>query len=147
MEFNIYQTIAGNLVSSAVKLLEKTYISGKKGIFFSPITERMELVNKALWTFSTNSFIPHGDKKIGFEDQQPIYFTDNFVNPNGASVLVLVDTFDLLNKSYENFEKIILIFEDVSKIDEVNELYRDLKADGKHVNYWKQSQKGWEKLS
>ena len=82
MEFSIYQAVSGNLTSVVVRLLEKTYLSGKKGVFFSPITERVELINKTLWTFSTNAFIPHGDKKMGFEDQQPIYFTDTFKNPN-----------------------------------------------------------------
>ncbi|MBQ7674433.1 MAG: DNA polymerase III subunit chi [Alphaproteobacteria bacterium] len=147
MEFSIYQAVSGNLTSVVVKLLEKTYLSGKKGVFFSPITERVELINKTLWTFSTNAFIPHGDKKMGFEDQQPIYFTDTFKNPNKATVLILVDVFDLNNESYNDFERIILIFEDISKADEVNKLYQSLKADGKNVNYWKQSPKGWDKLN
>lgn len=147
MEFSIYQAVSGNLTSVVVKLLEKTYLSGKKGVFFSPITERVELINKTLWTFSTNAFIPHGDKKMGFEDQQPIYFTDTFKNPNKATVLILVDVFDLTNELYNGFERIILIFEDISKADEVNKLYQSLKADGKNVNYWKQSPKGWDKLN
>lgn len=147
MEFSIYQAVSGNLTSVVVKLLEKTYLSGKKGVFFSPITERVELINKTLWTFSTNAFIPHGDKKMGFEDQQPIYFTDTLKNPNKATVLILVDVFDLTNELYNDFERIILIFEDILKADEVNKLYQSLKADGKNVNYWKQSPKGWDKLN
>ena len=147
MEFSIYQAVSGNLTSVVVRLLEKTYLSGKKGVFFSPITERVELINKTLWTFSTNAFIPHGDKKMGFEDQQPIYFTDTFKNPNKATVLILVDVFDLTNELYNGFERIMLIFEDISKSDEVNKLYQSLKDDGKNVNYWKQSPKGWDKLN
>ena len=147
MEFSIYQAVSGNLTSVIVRLLEKTYLSGKKGVFFSPITERVELINKTLWTFSTNAFIPHGDKKMGFEDQQPIYFTDTLKNPNKATVLILVDVFDLTNELYNDFERIILIFEDILKADEVNKLYQSLKADGKNVNYWKQSPKGWDKLN
>ena len=135
MEFSIYQAVSGNLTSVVVRLLEKTYLSGKKGVFFSPITERVELINKTLWTFSTNAFIPHGDKKMGFEDQQPIYFTDTFKNPNKATVLILVDVFDLTNELYNGFERIMLIFEDISKSDEVNKLYQSLKDDGKNVNY------------
>lgn len=147
MEFAIYQSISGNLKGATVKLLEKIFLSGKRAVFFSPITERVDVMNKALWTYSTNAFIPHGDKRMGFEDQQPVYFTDEFKNPNNASVLILVDSFDLANKEYENFEKIILIFEDVSKIEEAHTIYQRLKDNGKNVNYWKQSPKGWEKLS
>lgn len=147
MEFAIYQSISGNLTSVVVKLLEKIYLSGNKAVFFSPITERVDIINKTLWTYSTNAFIPHGDKRMGFEDQQPIYFTDVLKNPNKATILMLVDTFDLTNKEYENFEKIMLIFEDISKTDEVKKIYLSLKDNGKNVNYWKQSPKGWEKLS
>ncbi len=147
MEFAIYQSISGNLAGAAVKLLEKIFLSGSRAVFFSPITERVDIINKTLWTYSTNAFIPHGDKRMGFEDQQPIYFTDVFKNPNNASILVLVDTFDLTNKEYKNFEKIMLIFEDISKVDEIEKIYRSLKDNGKNVNYWKQSPKGWEKLS
>lgn len=147
MEFAIYQSVAGNLAGAAVKLLEKIFLSGSRAVFFSPITERVDIINKTLWTYSTNAFIPHGDKRMGFEEQQPIYFTDVFKNPNNASILVLVDTFDLTNKEYENFEKIMLIFEDISKVDEIEKVYRSLKDNGKNVNYWKQSPKGWEKLS
>ena len=147
MEFAIYQSIAGNLTLAAVKLMEKIYLSGSRAIFFSPIIERIDLINKTLWTYSTNAFIPHGDKRMEFEEQQPIYFTDTLKNPNNASILILVDSFDLTNKEYENFEKIILIFEDISKINEVEKIYQSLKDSGKNVNYWKQSSKGWEKLS
>ena len=147
MEFAIYQSISGNLAGAAVKLLEKIFLSGSRAVFFSPITERVDIINKTLWTYSTNAFIPHGDKRMGFEDQQPIYFTDVFKNPNNASILVLVDTFDLTNKEYKNFEKIMLIFEDISKVDEIEKIYSSLKDNGKNVNYWKQSPKGWEKLS
>lgn len=147
MEFAIYQSISRNLAGAAVKLLEKIFLSGSRAVFFSPITERVDIINKTLWTYSTNAFIPHGDKRMGFEDQQPIYFTDVFKNPNNASILVLVDTFDLTNKEYKNFEKIMLIFEDISKVDEIEKIYRSLKDNGKNVNYWKQSPKGWEKLS
>lgn len=147
MEFAIYQSMSGNLISVVVKLLEKTYLSGNKAVFFSPIMERVDIINKALWTYSTNAFIPHGDKRMGFEDQQPIYFTDVFKNPNKATILMLVDTLDLTNKEYENFEKIMLVFEDVSKTDEAEKIYRSLKDNGKNVNYWKQLPRGWEKLS
>ena len=41
----------------------------------------------------------------------------------------------------------MLIFEDISKVDEIEKIYRSLKDNGKNVNYWKQSPKGWEKLS
>lgn len=147
MKYSIYQVIPDGIITAVVKLLEKVYSSGERAVFFSPLIERVDVINKALWTFSTTAFIPHGDKNLGFSDMQPIYFTDKFENPNNASVLVLMDTFDITNSSYETFARIMLIFGDSSKVKEAEEIYRNLKEGGKNVNYWKQSPKGWEQLS
>lgn len=151
MIFSIYQVVSPKgsslLTSAVIKLLEKVYLSGSRAVFFSPISERVELIDKALWTYSTNAFIPHGDKHLGFIESQPIYFTSTFENPNKASVLVLMDTFDLTNPEYKDFEKVIVIFEDTTIVSEMEKRCRDLKDAGKNVNYWKQSSKGWEKLS
>jgi DNA polymerase-3 subunit chi len=145
MEFNIYHVFEGNLVTSTVKLLEKIYLSGKNCIFFSPITERVNLMDKALWAFSTNAFIPHGDKNLGFQDQQSIYFTDTYDNPNNATVLVMMDTVEYSNFNGE-FEKIMIVFEDTSLIEDINNFYGNLKKNLKNVNYWKQSAKSWERV-
>lgn len=147
MEISIYQAASGNLISVVIKLLEKIYFSGNRAIFLTPITERLDLINRTLWTYSKSAFIPHGDKSMSFEDEQPIYFTDVFKNPNRASVLILVDAFDVMNENYKNFERIVIIFEDILKADDINNIYRNLKDNGKNVNYWKQLSKGWEKLS
>ena len=145
MEINIYHILEGKLVSTLTKLLEKIYLSQKKCIFFSPISERVEIIDKALWTFSTNAFIPHGSKKIGFSDMQPIYFTDKYENPNDAEVLLMVDSFDYSNFD-EGLEKIMIVFEDLNQLTEANTLYQTLKNADKNVNYWKQSTKEWKRV-
>lgn len=149
MVFSIYQVVSPKgssfLVPATIRLLEKVYLSGSRAVFFSPILERVELIDKSLWTYSTSAFIPHGNKRLGFSESQPIYFTDTFENPNSATTLVLMDTFDFTNPLYANFEKVIVIFEDTTMVSEIEKMYRDLKDSGKNVNYWRQSPKGWEK--
>lgn len=144
MEVSFYQIADDNLVPSVVRLLEKVYATGKRCIFFSPLEERVKLVDKTLWTFSTNAFIPHGDKSLGYVEQQPIYFTDEFENPNSATVIVMMDSFDY--KSFNcDWEKILFVFGE-SESEQAVVLYHDLKKNQENVNYWKQSSKGWEKL-
>ena len=146
MEINIYQVFEGNLASSVVRLLEKVYSSGKRCIFYSPIEDRVKTIDKILWTFSTNAFIPHGDKTVGSAEQQPIYFTDRIENPNNADILLIMDTFEYQNFS-GNFEKIMFVFEDSAHIKVAEELYQVLKKSSENVNYWKQSKIGWEKIN
>ncbi|MBO6055661.1 MAG: DNA polymerase III subunit chi [Alphaproteobacteria bacterium] len=145
MELNFYHVMSGNLVPSVAKLLEKVYDSGKKSVFFSPLEDRVKIVDKTLWTFSKNAFIPHGDKSLGFSELQSVYLTSEIENPNKATVLVMTDDFDY--KSWnQNFERVICIFEDDDSAEIAQSMFSDLKNQGENVKYWKQSQKGWEKL-
>ena len=146
MELNFYHVMSGNLVPSVVKLLEKIYDSGKKCVFFSPIDDRIRVVDKTLWTFSKNAFIPHGDKSLGFSELQSVYLTSEIENPNQATVLMMTDDFDYKNWS-ENFERIIFVFEDDGSAEAAQSMFEDLKNQRKNVKYWKQSRNGWEKLS
>ncbi|MDR0677111.1 MAG: DNA polymerase III subunit chi [Holosporaceae bacterium] len=142
MELNFYHVAEGNLISSVIRLLEKVYVSEQRCIFFSPLEERVKVVDKMLWTFSTNAFIPHGDKSLGFREKQPIYFANEIENPNNAEVLVIADSLDY--KLWNNFERVFLIFEE--KTDNTWSTYSRLKNSQENVNYWKQLVKGWEKL-
>ncbi len=146
MELNFYHVMSGNLVPSVVKLLEKVYDSGKKCIFFSPIEDRVQVVDKTLWTFSKNAFIPHGDRSLGFSELQSVYLTSEIENPNQATVLMMTDDFDYKSWS-EGFERIIFVFEDDDSAEAAHSLFEDLKSQRENVKYWKQSRSGWEKLS
>ncbi len=146
MELNFYHVMDGNLVPSVVRLLEKVYNSGKRCIFFSPVEDRVKIVDKTLWTFSTNAFVPHGDKIFGFSDQQPIYMASEVENPNQATVLMMTDCFDYKMWN-QTFERVFFVFEDESSAKTAQSMFEDLKNQKENVNYWKQSQKGWEKLN
>lgn len=145
MEFNIYQAAEGKLVQVVVKLLEKAYNSGHRSVFFSPVPERIDVIDKTLWTFSTNTFIPHGSYKFGFPEMQAIYLTDKYENPNSADILAVTDSFEISDQFVGNFEKIMFICEEKTQIERARETYQLLKKDGKYVKYWKQSVNGWVK--
>ena len=149
MEYSIYNTEIGNLTSAVVRLLEKIYQSKSRCIFFSPFDERIKMVDKTLWTFSTNAFIPHGDKYLGFSEKQPIFFTSEVgSNPNDASVLLMLDSFEYNSwLPVGNFEKIIMMFEGNELFEDSQKIFMGLQKSKENVNYWKQSLKGWEKLS
>ena len=53
--------------------------------------ERVEHLNAALWTYGEASFLPHGSARDGNPAMQPIWLTHLDENPNGASMIVLLD--------------------------------------------------------
>jgi DNA polymerase-3 subunit chi len=146
MEVCFYQTAADSLTPSAVRLLEKIYASGERCIVYSGDDELLKVVDKTLWTFSTNAFIPHGDRSLGFCECQPIYLTNQQENPNGSTILVLLEAVDC-EQCTENFKRIIYIFQSTQQIEKAKALYNDLKKSMENVHYWKQSSGKWESIT
>ena len=51
----------------------------------------MDAIDAALWTYSEDSFLPHGTARTGHAAEQPVYLTTGDDNPNGAGVRFLID--------------------------------------------------------
>lgn len=143
MGVDFYEVMPGNLVPSLVRLLAKIYESQQRCVFVDSNETFLQTVDKALWTFSTKEFIPHGDKNLGFSELQPIYFTPRFENPNNAKVLVIAESLDF-ESFQDGMDRILLVFE--KDAEKAEEKFHVLKNCGKNVNYWKQSAKGWGKI-
>ncbi|MDR2268545.1 MAG: DNA polymerase III subunit chi [Holosporaceae bacterium] len=148
-EFVLYEVEVGGLQSVALGLLEKIYASGTRCVFYSPLDERIKVIDKALWTFSTNAFVPHGDRSVGFCEQQPIYMTNIVENPNGAKILMMMDSYDYrIWDADRQFERIILLWEqNDNAAGAINDLRQDLQKKLKNVVYWRQLQKKWTKIA
>ena len=73
------------------RLLERAYSEGHRVVVRAGSPERVEYLNTALWTYGEASFLPHGSARDGNPAAQPIWLTHRNENPNGASMIVLVD--------------------------------------------------------
>ena len=68
-------------------LLNKAYAAGCKICLKTISEERVTYWNGYLWTYNDESFLPHGSKKDGFTEKQPIFLTAENENANHASFL------------------------------------------------------------
>lgn len=130
------------------RLLEKAYSTGKKIVVKIGNEERVEFINSTLWTYNDQSFLPHGSKKDGFGEEQPIWLTAENDVPNGAEFLFLVDGALIPAAEAENFERIFNIFDGnvESAVVQARNFWKDLKQAGCNVNYWQQDSVGkWTK--
>ena len=145
MEVSFYQISNERFVQSLVRLLEKIFQTGARCLFYSPSEERIRVLDKTLWTFSTNAFIPHGDASLGFADQQSVYLTNKIENPNKSEILLLADSFEYEQFPFD-FKRLVFAFADSEReIQQASALFNHLKNKYECVHYWRQSQKGWEK--
>ncbi len=129
------------------KLLQKAYDTGKKIKIKTVNEERTETLNALLWAFDDESFIPHGTKKDGFAEQQPIFISCEANNPNGAEYLFLLDGATETVDSLQKYERIFNLFDGntESNLSAAREFWKLCKNSGFDVHYWQQSERGkWE---
>lgn len=127
-------------------LLEKTLERGWRAVVQSGSEERLEALDLALWTYTDDSFLPHGTRKDGDPAQQPVYLTTSDDNPNGAGVRFLVDGAEAAN--LEGFVRIVYLFDgrDPQATEAARRQWQQAKVAGSAVTFWRQTDAGrWEK--
>jgi DNA polymerase-3 subunit chi len=127
-------------------LLERTLERGWRAVVQSGSTERLEALDIALWTYSDESFLPHGTARDGEAERQPIYLTTGPETPNGAGVRFLVDGAE--TTGFDGFARIVCIFDgrDPEATASARAQWQAARAAGCAVTYWRQSDGGrWEK--
>jgi DNA polymerase-3 subunit chi len=99
-----------------------------------------------LWTYDDASFLPHGSRRDGRAEQQPVWLTDREENPNGATMLVLTD--GTSSPAIGRFRRCLDLFDgnDEAAVAAARERWRMAKADGHELTYWQQTERGgWTK--
>lgn len=108
--------------------------------------ERVEALDRHLWVFEPDSWLPHGTRADGNPAMQPIWLTDQVENPNGAELLVLVDR--AADEDMAGFARVLDLFDggDPEAVAAARERWRARRAAGHKLVYWRQTERGgWEK--
>jgi DNA polymerase-3 subunit chi len=108
--------------------------------------ERLRALDDLLWTYSDDSFLPHG---LEADDgpHQPVVLIEHGGNPNGATVRFLVDGAPLPADAAA-YLRLVIVFDgnDEEALATARERWREAKALGLDATYWQQSEAGrWEK--
>jgi DNA polymerase-3 subunit chi len=132
-------------------LLEKTGERGWRANVRVGSAERMEVLDKHLWTYSEQSFLAHGTAAEGHGARQPIFLTTEDDNPNNAEVLFLVDGASVESwgdSAAAKFRRIVMLFDgrEGEALSLARAAWKNAKEAGHDVTYWKESTDGkWEK--
>jgi DNA polymerase-3 subunit chi len=127
-------------------LVEKTLERGWRAVVQAGSEERVEALDTLLWTYRDDSFLPHGTKRDGSPEAQPVFLTTGEDNPNGATVRFLVDGAEGGDLSV--YARIVYLFDgrDAGAVEAARAQWKAAKAGGADVTYWQQSPEGrWEK--
>jgi DNA polymerase-3 subunit chi len=131
------------LESALPQLLEKSLERGWRVIVQAATEERIEALDARLWTYSDDSFLPHGTAREPEPSAQPILLTTSEHNPNGATVRFLIDGV-AMPADAANYERIVLMFdgEDEDAVTAARANWADCKAKGFEVTYWQTDEQG-----
>jgi DNA polymerase-3 subunit chi len=129
------------------QLVERSLARGWRAVVQAGSPERVSALDDQLWTYSEDSFLPHGLDRDSDAPHEPVVLTASAANPNKASVRFLVDGAPL-PPDVAGYERIVVIFDgqDEQALAKAREVWKQVKAGGHEATYWQQDDNGrWEK--
>jgi len=144
-EYGFYHLLTTPLERALPRLLERARAQGHRMVVRAASSERVEHLNALLWTYDDAGFLPHGSARDGNPAEQPIWLSDAQENPNGASILFLVDGVEA--GDIPDFGRCIDMFDgnDEAAVEAARARWRRAQAAGHSLTYWQQTPAGWEK--
>ena len=146
-EIGFYHLSSAPLERVLPKLLERAWAQGHRILLRTGSPERVEHLCSILWTYEEAAFLPHGSARDGNAAAQPIWLTHNNENPNGASLLVLVD--GVQSADLGSFARCVDLFDgnDSGAVEAARGRWRRAREAGHQLTYWHQTAAGWQRKS
>ena len=130
-------------------LLEKGLAQGWRAVVRVREDEALTQLDRLLWTYRDDSFLPHSCARLGSEANQPIWLdqpiwlTIEAENPNKAEMLVLLDDAEAF--ALESFKRCLYLFdghneEAMTRAQKRQDDFKDYP-----ITFWRQSASGWVK--
>ncbi|MFO1069863.1 MAG: DNA polymerase III subunit chi [Geminicoccaceae bacterium] len=141
-EIGFYHLTRSSLEEALPRLLEKVLARGLRAVLRSPDSARLEALDRSLWTYRNDSFLPHGTRADGFAEAQPILLTCDEDRANGATVLVLVDAAPFGDLA--PYERCIDLFDgnDTTAVQAARDRWRWARKQGHPLVYWQENERG-----
>jgi DNA polymerase-3 subunit chi len=141
-EIRFYHLTRMPLERALPLLLEKVLASGQRAVVMAGSEARVEALNATLWVYGDRSFLPHGSRRDGSPDAQPIWLTTEDENPNGATCLVLTD--GAQSERIGTYQRCLEIFDgkDEQALGLARAHWAAYKASGHALTYWQQTAEG-----
>ena len=148
-EIGFYHLTRTPLAQALPRLLGRVMAGGGRAMVLCGGAERVEALDAALWLSSDPDWLPHGTKRSGNADLQPIWLTEEDAPaegaPNGARFLFMLDGAE--SARLDRFERVLDLFDgnDEAALAAARRRWAAAKSAGHALSYWQQGARGWEK--
>ena len=128
------------------EILAKALGRGLRVVIRARDAEQLSDIDTGLWAQDPSGFLPHGSGDDAHAAEQPIWLTVGEDNPNGATMLVLVDT--AAAPPLDGYTLCCEVFDgrDDDIVSSARERWKAYKAQDRALSYFQQDFDGrWEK--
>jgi DNA polymerase III subunit chi len=142
-EWWFYHIEQGSVDAAIAPLIEKC-LERSWRVLVVGHEETVERLNRALWTWKDESFLPHGRARTDAANQ-PVLLATEAAATNGAKVAVLLDGSDA---DPTQFERIMVVFDggDENARAKARQQYKAATDAGGAARYFQQERGGWKEF-
>lgn len=146
MQVDFYHLTMTSLDRALPQIAAKVVESGARLLIVSARDDQRAELDRLLWTYRPDSFLPHAQAGAGDDARQPVLIAEAVTPANGARHVALVD--GEWRDAALAFDRAFHFFED-SHIAPARNAWRELAGrDGVERRYWKQNDAGrWEQAA
>lgn len=127
-------------------LLEKALARGWRAVVEVPDADTLDALDRHLWTYRDDSFLPHASERDDPGTRQPVWLTMGQSNPNRADIRFLTGRVD--PSEVERYLRVVLLFsaDDPTAVEHARRQWKPLRQAGHECTYWQQTARGgWER--
>ncbi|MGN6817716.1 MAG: DNA polymerase III subunit chi [Sphingomonas sp.] len=146
MQVDFYHLTATPLERALPSIAQRVVAGGGRLLVVSDDATQRSAIDRLLWTYAPDSFLPHAQAGEGDEGDQPVLISGMPDPANTARNIALID--GRWRDEALAFERAFHFF-DGDRIAEAREAWKSLAArDDVERNYWKQDDNGrWSKAA
>ncbi|MEG3640311.1 DNA polymerase III subunit chi [Magnetococcus sp. PR-3] len=145
LKVRFYQLASDSRERALLKILNKVHGMGLKICVVVEDQNQAKWLDDHLWRHPPDSFLPHGTTEDPHPEAQPILIANQPVDPNGATVVVMLSQQPL--DKLDQFDTLVDFVPDDTESKRGSRLrYKHYMDAACEMEYWIQTPKGqWEK--
>ncbi len=129
-------------------MLEKVLEREQKAVILSSDDRRLSELDQSLWSYRSDSFLPHGTKRDGDISEHPIWLTTAPEEAEAGEVVFVVHGASPgpLKNAETSLCAILFDGNNATAVQDARGFWKELKAADHELTYWQQTERGsWEK--
>lgn len=146
MQVDFYHLTQMPIERALPRIAERVLAGGERLLIVGADAAQRTAIDRLLWDYAADSFLPHACAGAGDDAAQPILIAGEVNAANGARHVALID--GEWREAALEFDRAFHFFDD-ERIEEARTAWRSLAGhDGIERRYWKQTETGrWEQAA